>query len=271
MAEEKQSFVSGLKDEATEGGVHFAASEVGKGVRSFLEGVVSPDVLRALSKGGFVKIAANAVSILIRTLLPDSKNGELIKDAVTEAFSEAFDFGESAKAKGGGSEHASVRTDFGAPRSIPMPRGFTYAVLGASMEVLGDLADFIAKVYAENGESEVENIFAWLCTLSQTELIGFSCLSTEQKIAVWKAQLDPKEQKHWADMAKDLAERGSKFLSKALAEFAKVPDDSLLETFRLEDELARLRRQPKKAEKTQKRWWQFWKIRIAPEYQIWKL
>lgn len=271
MAEEKQSFVSGLKDEATEGGVHFAASEVGKGVRSFLEGVVSPDVLRALSKGGFAKIAASVVSILIRTLLPDSKNGELIKDAVTEAFNEAFDFGESAKVKRGGSEYVSTHTDFGSSRSIPMPRGFTYAVLGASREVLGDLADFIAKVYAENGESEVENVFAWLCTLSQAELIGFSCLTTEQKIAVWKAQLDPKERAAWADLAKDLAERGSKFLSKTLAEFAKVPDESLLETFRLEDELARLRRQPKKAEKIQKRWWQFWKIRIAPEYQIWKL
>lgn len=271
MAEEKQSFVSGLKDEAVEEGAHFAASEVGKGVRSLLEGMVSPEVLRTLSKGGLLKIASSVAAILIRVLLPDNKNGELLKDAVTEAFNEAFDFGESAKVRNGKQNHASDRVDSGARRHIPIPRGFTYAMLGASQEILGNLAAFIAEVYAKSGEVEVERIFSWLCTLSQAELIGFSCLTNEQKIAVWKAQLDPKEQKHWADLAKDLAERGSRFLSNALAEFAKVPDDSLLETFRLEDELTRLRRQPKKAEKTQKRWWQFWKVRIAPEYQIWKL
>lgn len=270
MAEEKRSFVSGLKDEAVEEGTHFAASEVGKGVRSVLEGMVSPEVLRVMSKGGLLKIASSVAAIMIRVFLPDSKNGELLKDAVTEAFNEAFDFGESAKTRNGGQTHASGTADFGTRRSIPVPRGFTYAVLGASQEVLGSLASFIAEVYTKSGESEVEKIFSWLCTLSQTELVGFSSLTFEQKIAIWKAQLDPKEQKHWNAMAKDLAEKGSKFLSEKFAKLDTVPDESLLETYRLEDELTRLRR-PKKTESLSKRWWQFWKIGIPAEHQIWKL
>lgn len=269
MDEIKQSFVSGLKDEATEGGVHLAASEVGKGVRNFLEGVVSPEALRALSKGGFLKIASAVVSTLIRVFLPDSKGGELWKDAVTEAFNEAFDFGESAKTRSGGQTHASDTADFGARRSIPVPRGFTYAVLGASQEVLGNLAIFIAQVYAKSGESEVEKIFSWLCTLSQIELIGFSTLTFEQKMAIWKAQLDPKEQKHWSDMARDLVENGGRFLDEKIVEFSTVSEESLAETRLLEEHLRRLKNPEAPESSPKKHWWQFWKI--APEHQIWKL
>lgn len=266
MVEEKESFVTGLKDEAIEQGVHFAASEGGKGIRSFLEGMLSPETLRVFASGGLLKIISNVAAFLVRAVLPDSKNGELLKDAVTEVMNEAFDFGEGAKGSRGGSAGASAQDASAVPnRRVPVPRRFTYAVLGATQEVLGELAAFIEKVYASNehgGEKEVENIFAWLSTLSQAELVGFSTLTFSQKIAIWKAQKDPKEEKRWQDTAKGLAETAQRFLKTKFnnldAAIMDLSQSSREETQRLEERVARLRKEsdrPLGAES-----WKIWKL-----------
>ena len=221
-------FRAKLGEEAAEHIGGALGSEGGEALRGLLIAKLGPEKASHLL-GGFAKVVAHVVAVLGRVLIPDSaKWGKPLEEAIS-GFVDDF-FGKVNKKEIAGSmTHDGASMNIG--RHRPLPNEAMDAILGLSKEYVDKLADFYIKVLETSGEAELERLNAWLSDPLRTitELKTFALLSDEQRMAIWKAQKDPKEQKRLLEEAHEATKATLEFLISRYNQFdarcaAQIPE-----------------------------------------------